>query len=602
MKFAKCLLSDFLKVSLFCALVSVSLMNAQQLASSSSSSAVPRLVNFSGKAADAQGKTITGIAGVTLAIYKDQSEGAALWLETQNIQADAKGNYTVQLGATKPDGLPLDLFSSGEARWLGVTINGGTEQPRVLLLSVPYALKALDADTLGGRPASAFMIAPTPGSSAGSSASHPAASVPPAVEQANELVCISATGCKAGFIPLFSTNGGSAKVTDSIVTQTGATVKVTGSASVVSTASSPALVGQSSGTNAVSDGVDGVTSSATASGVAGINNGNGTGVYGTGGTGVFGISNSGYGIYGTSSSGYGIYGTSSASHGIVGISNGNFFGVVGEGGGAGLYGSGPAGILGFGTSGYGIYGQHVGYSTLGAEVPYAGIWGDTNTLSAAGVAGTGQDGLGGIFLNDSPSGYYSLVAASYSSGAPMFTAENIANGVSCSINQNAQLHCDGGIGAMVQLDSGNRKVAMSGIESPENWFEDFGSAQLINGVAVIQFDRDFIQTVNTEKDYRVFPVPNGDCKGLYVTNKSANSFEVRELGNGSSNIRFDYRITAIRRKYETVRFADHTKDLDPKTMLEQMRKAKPASTFDPISGKPALVPTAGVPAAQLSNR
>jgi hypothetical protein len=53
-----------------------------------------------------------------------------LWLETQNVQADAKGNYTVQLGATKPDGLPLDLFSSGEARWLGVTINGGTEQPR----------------------------------------------------------------------------------------------------------------------------------------------------------------------------------------------------------------------------------------------------------------------------------------------------------------------------------------------------------------------------------------------------------------------------------------------------------------------------------------
>ena len=46
------------------------------------------------------------------------------------------------------------------------------------------------------------------------------------------------------------------------------------------------------------------------------------------------------------------------------------------------------------------------------------------------------------------------------------------------INASAQLHCDGGIGAMVQLDSGNRKVAMSGIESPENWFEDFGSAQL----------------------------------------------------------------------------------------------------------------------------
>src|SRR5450631_4937268 len=249
MKFAKCLRSDFLKVSLFCALLSVSFMNAQQLASSS---AVPRFVNFSGKAADAQGKTIAGIAGVTFAIYKDQSEGAALWLETQNIQADAKGNYTVQLGATKPDGLPVDLFSSGEARWLGVTINGGTEQPRALLLSVPYALKALDAETLGGKPASSFMIAPTAATPA-SSASHPAAGVPPPAEQANEIVCSSGTACKTNFFPLFSTNGGSAKVIDSIVTQSGATVKVAGSATVTSTASGPALLGQSSGTNAVSD-------------------------------------------------------------------------------------------------------------------------------------------------------------------------------------------------------------------------------------------------------------------------------------------------------------------------------------------------------------
>src|ERR1700686_2734113 len=191
-----------LLISMFCSLV------AAQQGATTSSATVPRLVNFSGKTADAQGKPISGIAGVTLAIYKDQYEGSPLWLETQNVQADTKGNYTVQLGATKPDGLPLDLFSSGEARWLGVAINGGTEQPRVLLLSVPYALKALDADTLGGRPASSFMIAPT----AASSASHPAASVPPAVEQANEIVCTSATGCKSGFVPLFSSNGGSAKV------------------------------------------------------------------------------------------------------------------------------------------------------------------------------------------------------------------------------------------------------------------------------------------------------------------------------------------------------------------------------------------------------
>ena len=53
-------------------------------------------------------------------------------------------------------GPPLDLFTSGKALWLGVEpqIAGAAEQPRILLVAVPYALKAADADTLGGKPAS----------------------------------------------------------------------------------------------------------------------------------------------------------------------------------------------------------------------------------------------------------------------------------------------------------------------------------------------------------------------------------------------------------------------------------------------------------------
>jgi hypothetical protein len=38
------------------------------------SGVVPQLVNFSGKAVDAQGKTISGIAGVTVAIYQQTTE------------------------------------------------------------------------------------------------------------------------------------------------------------------------------------------------------------------------------------------------------------------------------------------------------------------------------------------------------------------------------------------------------------------------------------------------------------------------------------------------------------------------------------------------
>ena len=113
---------------------------------------VPRLVNYTGRASDTQGKPISGVAGVTFAIYKEQEGGSPLWIEVQNVNTDAKGSFTAQLGATKPNGLELGLFNSGEARWLGVSVNGGAEQTRSLLISVPYALKAVDAETIGGLP------------------------------------------------------------------------------------------------------------------------------------------------------------------------------------------------------------------------------------------------------------------------------------------------------------------------------------------------------------------------------------------------------------------------------------------------------------------
>jgi hypothetical protein len=123
--------------------------------------AVPRLIRFAGTLKDAQGKPLSNTVGLTFAIYKDQEGGAALWLETQNTQLDEQGHYSVLLGATKSEGLPLELFSSGEPRWLGILVQspGEVEAPRVLLVSVPYALKAADADTLGGIPASAFVLA-----------------------------------------------------------------------------------------------------------------------------------------------------------------------------------------------------------------------------------------------------------------------------------------------------------------------------------------------------------------------------------------------------------------------------------------------------------
>ena len=121
---------------------------------------VPALVNFSGVLQDVDRKPLHGTIGVTFSLYREEQGGSPIWLETQNVQPDSAGHYTVQLGSMTKQGLPMDLFISGEAQWLGVQVQGHEEQPRIMLLSVPYALKAGDAQTLGGLPPSAFLVAP----------------------------------------------------------------------------------------------------------------------------------------------------------------------------------------------------------------------------------------------------------------------------------------------------------------------------------------------------------------------------------------------------------------------------------------------------------
>jgi len=101
----------------------------------------------------------SSVVNVTFSLYQEESGGASLWQETQNVDVDATGHYTVLLGTTQAEGLPIDLFTSGQAQWLGVRPEGQAEQPRIMLVSVPFALKAGDAETIGGLSPSAFVLA-----------------------------------------------------------------------------------------------------------------------------------------------------------------------------------------------------------------------------------------------------------------------------------------------------------------------------------------------------------------------------------------------------------------------------------------------------------
>jgi hypothetical protein len=777
-----CVVVAFLSLSFSLAPLTVAQTSAQ------TASALPRLVRFGGTVKDLNGNALTGMVGVTFALYTEQTGGASLWLETQNVTADSNGHYTVLLGSTNPDGLPADLFTSEQAHWVGVQVSGQAEQPRVLLVSAPYALKAGDAETIGGLPPSAFVLA-APATGGDATASSPAASASGTVSPAS-TTDVTTTGGTADYLPIFS---GAATVIDSVVFQTGtgATAKVgintitpattldlngtgtvRGTLSLPATGVATATVGKDSqGLNLVASSFSSTSSTAlnqtfrwqaepaandtaspsgtlnllyglgattpaetglklsnkgvftfatgqtfpgTGAGtITGITTATGSGLAGGGTGGALTLSVPAAGITnamlahpsltvtaGTDLTGGGpvalgdsitlsvntakipqlstantftasqtvdgnltatgtvtagtlnaanasisnslvmksAYGSplevtasSAGAEAIVGYasaSTGEGYGVLGQTSSSdpAAYGvegyddsstGSPIGVYGQvnSTSGTGVFGQDsLTESATGAGlasllgfpdgVGGAGVWGDGGSGASgliAGVVGTVDNGAAGYFVNNSPLlSYYTVVISNENAtGYPLYVGD-YSTGDLCIVDNDADLTCDGTVSgsAAVVVGGAKRKVALSAIESPQNWYEDAGAAELVNGKAVVTLDPEFIQTVNTGMDYKVFPVPNGDCKGLYVTNKTATSFEVRELGGGTASIRFDYRIMALRKNYENVRFADHTNDPDP--MKQMVRGGHAAGAANRQSHTPTKKPSVARPLTQTT--
>jgi hypothetical protein len=163
---------------------------------------------------------------------------------------------------------------------------------------------------------------------------------------------------------------------------------------------------------------------------------------------------------------------------------------------------------------------------------------------------------------------------STSSSSAVLTTYGGHYGGECSIDVSGNLHCTGTVSDVTVVDGGSRKVALNSVQSPEAWFEDAGRGQLSGGQAVVNIESVFGQTINTGVDYHVFLTPDGDCKGLYVAEKSAASFVVKELGGGTSSIAFDYRIMAKRKSFESVRLADVTKAMTIKHPVRSAANAR----------------------------
>ncbi|MGA2046895.1 MAG: hypothetical protein ABSG96_04345, partial [Terracidiphilus sp.] len=266
----------------------------------------------------------------------------------------------------------------------------------------------------------------------------------------------------------------------------------------------------------------------------------------------------------------------------------------------GLVNSGT-GVLGVSTGNSGTF-NHYLYGPFGNATP--GVWGDTSAsgvagAAVAGVVGTADNDEAGFFVNDS-SEFPTLSAFNNSSGGgvnssgggglfKVFEASTPAG--TCGIGD-GDLACTGQMKSLVTTGGGARKVETYSVQSPENWIEDFGSGQLKLGVALVKIDPAFAETVSVNASYHVFITPNGDAEALYVINKTATSFEVRESKGGTSSLTFDYRIVAKRRGYEAQRLTDVTERFNAESARAMPHKADGA----PRDPNPQRVPL-GTPGA-----
>jgi hypothetical protein len=572
--------------------------------------AVPRLVQFAGTLKDASAKPVAGLESVTFAIYEEQDGGTALWSETENVNADAMGHYTALLGATTSGGVPVELFGTEHSRWLGVSIAGQPEMPRVLLASVPYALKAVDAESLGGIPASAFVrvnpsvVEGATGNAQPNGAAAPASS--PASASGSTPVSNAAPASPAPAVSGSGTTGSIPLWTSS--TTLGNSALFQNSAGNVGIGTlTPTQTFEVHRGNALVRGPQGFAGTgATASLYVGDTNHPVEAIFNTGlaigaylapqalfiqdRTGDVGIGTT------APTSPLDVRGTSSNQ--IVTVTQ------IGSGNGITASTTAPtaaaveglatdatcfsepcsAGVLGETTSvvhATGVMGIASGRSNTGLAINNgAAVWGDTSaTVSGAvSILGTTDDNIAISAFNNSDQPALEAINFTTTPEASVFYAAPASGSSYCDIDITGDLTCTGSKSAVVPLDSG-RKVKLYAVEAPENWFEDFGASELHNGSAVISLDAAFMQTINAGAGYHVFLTPKGDCRGLYVSKQTPTSFEVHELGGGTSSIAFDYRIAAHRKGYENIRLADITEHIDQlRRSLPSLKPGRPAQS------------------------
>jgi hypothetical protein len=298
------------------------------------------------------------------------------------------------------------------------------------------------------------------------------------------------------------------------------------------------------------------------------NNGIGSGVRGKSknGNGVGGFTmhnstaatNAQFGVFGNDISTSGIFnsgvrGVSVRGQGVSGVSTSGD-GVFGEGGAVGVEGLGDTGSTSIGVLAANL-GSGLEFDAIdshGNSLFSVDASGNTTSVghivagtssSFAGVVGTG--GPYGLIGYDH--GTATLVLQDLSTGGDLIDGYDHASSLKFTVDDlgNVAAHSFMSILLMTrQPTSTGRELTTYASQSSTPAVEDFGEGQLVDGRAFVALEQTFATTIDRTAGYMVFITPEGDTRGVYVTQKTAAGFVVRENQGGRSTVPFSYRVVA----------------------------------------------------------
>jgi hypothetical protein len=219
--------------------------------------------------------------------------------------------------------------------------------------------------------------------------------------------------------------------------------------------------------------------------------------------------------------------------------------------------AGDAGVIGTTTYGNGVFGATFNNSLTTKIGTDAVVGADEGAgLLNVGVHGI-SDGTGVLAVSlapQQPAGQpqFPALVALCTGGSLAMTADN---GYGSPIGDVMSLDCAGNMilkGSVVTQGTplirvgGSRGQARAAYaaEQAQPAIEDDGEARIANGSGYVSIDAAFAQAADISQGYSVFVTPEGPNGGLYVTNKSAAGFAVRENYGSHSSIAFAYRIVA----------------------------------------------------------